>query len=735
MKYENLKKTIIVCLAVSVVLTFLLLVKSSMDFSRSGPQIKAEILEHFKVYVVYAMARLGFWTLVLFSFLASIGLFFYNCLLVILKQRFSYFFAVVTALFFVGLMTVLAFSHTLLYSPSTIVASFLYRVSRLYPLWELLSPERLNLIYVVLFFVYGAITLIALSRLVRSRDIYAVFIGFFYILTLSGSVCWSTVYLEPETALPAASRNSDKPNIIMIGSDTLRMDRLGAAGYHRNLTPNIDMLGSSGGNFTNSYVSLARTAPSLVSFMTGTWIHKHGYRDNYIADDEIDIPVVTLPQVLKKSGYNTAVIADWAGGDLGKLNFGFDSKDTSPDQWNLKYLMRQGPKDIRLFLSLFSHNRLGKIFLPEIYYLAGTPLNDRLLHDTKQKLNDLSNSAAPFFLTVFSASTHMPFSPEYPYYKMYADPDYNGESRFCISGLSTPEEIIDKQGKGKADFDYQQIVDLYDGAVKSFDDFVGQIVRQISANGIAENTIIVIFSDHGTELFEQDVWGQGNTVVGGDFSLRVPLVIYDPRRAANGSVEKTTRSVDVMPTLLELAGLPVPDSVDGVSLLPYLNDAQSDLGLLAFAETGLWLAKLPGIKEKHLTYPNVLTMVEVKDKSTGTLSVKAEYQDLVVRAKDRMVRDDKWKLVYMPMTDGAFFQLFDVSSDKQSAVDVSAEYPEIFQQLKSEMINWLTSEPEWIYQDGHVVRMASKQDKEVIDFADEAETESLNHARLNDVKR
>ena len=701
---SKLKKSIIVILLCSILITILILIKSTIDFSRSGPEIKSEIIDHYKIYVVYSMARLSFYTFLICIFLTSIGVSFYNSFIYLLNSKFRWLYASFFAFTSFGIISTLFFLHKLLYQPSTIVASFVYRISRLYPLWDLLSPARLFVINLLVVFIFLAVIGAAFYKKFRARGFLNFKFKYILLLMIGGTAFFGFSYLTDHAPVVAASNQDDRPNIVMIGSDTLRMDRLGVSQYSRNLTPNIDLLSKDGAVFGNCYVSLARTAPSLVSFLTGTWIHKHGFRDNYIGDSDLNIPVPTLPQVLKKAGYRSAVVADWAGGDFGKLNFGFDDIDTAPDQWNIKYLIRQGPKDIRLFLSLFVNNKLGKFLLPEIYYIAGTPLNKGLLSDVRENLFEFSRRDEPFFMTIFSAATHMPFSPEYPYYLLYADPAYRGESKFSMAGLSTPEEVIDKQSKGKEHFDYQQIVDLYDGSVKSFDDFVGNVVAQLKEFGFSENTIVVIFSDHGTELFESDMWGQGNSVSGDDYSLRVPLVIYDPRRPKVGQINKTTRSIDLMPTLLDLASLPIPDSVDGISLKPYFENPQLDLELLAFAETGIWLSRVPGIKDRHLTYPDILKVIEIKNKETGTLSVKSEYEDLVVKAKDRMVRNDRWKLVYMPMIDGAHFYLFDMVNDKECKNDVSKKYPDIFNKLKVAMIAWLESEPDWVYQDGYVVR-------------------------------
>jgi hypothetical protein len=108
------------------------------------------------------------------------------------------------------------------------------------------------------------------------------------------------------------------------------------------------------------------------------WPHHHGVRDNFIADADTDLRVPDLPALLRQHGYATAAVSDWCGADLKKFPFGFDYVDTPDDQWNIKYLIRQGPKNLRLILSLFTHNRFGKTFLPELYYLAGVPMTTEL---------------------------------------------------------------------------------------------------------------------------------------------------------------------------------------------------------------------------------------------------------------------------------------------------------------------------------------------------------------------
>ena len=156
------------------------------------------------------------------------------------------------------------------------------------------------------------------------------------------------------------------------------------------------------------------------------------------------------------------------------------------------------------------------------------------------------------------ATTHPPFTSKYPYYSLYASPDYRGESKFGMAKLRDPWEIIRRQGEPKTEFDLEQIIDLYDGCVKNFDDEVARILDYLEASGLADNTIVVIFSDHGFEFFEHETWGQGNSA---DRRLLRPRPA-DHRRSATVRRAQTSphvvRTVDVAPTLLELAGLPRP---------------------------------------------------------------------------------------------------------------------------------------------------------------------------------
>lgn len=668
----------------------LLLAKSLMNFSQTGPRIRDEIATHYRGYTLFALARLCVWAFVILCFLGSIGVFLGYLWHLSFGTGWGMIQSTTAAVLGMIAGFMFQFSRKLRRNPGLLQASLNIRVSRLFRMWGWVTPSRLALAEITS--VAGALTLFffavwQLNQAGQTADVLPLAAVMLFFIALIMLASW-----EPE-ARPShnPAKRAKQPNILMIGSDTLRADRLGGMGYRRALTPHIDGLALQGTHFTNCYVPCGRTAPSIISLLTGTWPHTHGIRDNYCKADETLLNVDTLPRQLKALGYQSAVISDWAGADMGKFSFGFDYLDLPEDQWNLKYLIRQGPKDLRLFVSLFTHNRLGRWLLPELYYLGGVPLTQPLGKRARKLVSRLAEADAPFFLNIFYSSTHPPFASEWPWYTRYSDPSYTGESKFAIARLTEPFEIIRRQGEPREEFDLDQIVDLYDGCVAEFDHEVGKMLAHLQACGISNDTIVVVYSDHGMEFFEQGSWGLGNSAVS-DASPRVPLVIRDPRQPSGGRVNEVVRTIDLAPTLLELAGSAPAPRMEGVSLAGCLQGHPCP-ELDAFNETGIWVTNIPGLPEHHLRYPNLMELLEVPDRQIGMLAVKDEYLPFVLSAKDRMLRRGKWKLVYQPLTEGYALSLFDLEIDPDCGDNLAEKHPDIRDQLWESLRALLARDP------------------------------------------
>ena len=678
-----------------------LLYNSIKHHTRTGPKLKDTIELHYKGYAIRAMLRLGCWSsLILFCTSFTGSLLFYSATLTI-GLEFSLLKSFIAGTLFSLLINTYLFCHHLFYTPSLILLSAQFRFSRLDPLWNQLSEVTLrNSRYAA----YTLTTLLLASLHYHSlphqfSTLLALFdlslIVVFLLLSRLCRITLGTAKRSEKKGLTSPSSGSGQdsaPNIIMIGCDTLRADRLGIANYHRELTPNIDKLSKQSFNFTNCYVPLARTAPSLTSLLTGCWPHNHKIRSNYPFISDFKLPVQSIAKVFGDAGYSTAAVGDWAAADLGKIEFGFQDIEVPKDQWNMKYLIRQGSAFIRLFLSLYAHNRFGKKLIPEVYYLAGIPLTTQTGRECRDLISQYSIGKNPFFINYFSSSAHVPFGSDSPYYDLFTDPDYQGESRFLMTSLASPEEIIEKQGFSMGDFDVAQIVNLYDGCIRQFDDEVGKIIAHLKGCNLDDNTIIVIYSDHGADFFENGCWGQGNTLLGDDPSNRIPLVIFDPRQTGGVNFHQTVSSIDIAPTLLDLAGLKTPSSTDGNSLAPWFKEPEMARDKPSFQETGVWLGKIPGMRSDHVTYPDLLEIMDIPDKSLATLTLKQEYYSTVIEAKDRSIRDNQWKLIYQPITGGVDYQLFNVQSDPLCTTNVASQFPEVLQNYKLQLDEWIFSD-------------------------------------------
>lgn len=678
---SSLITTIFAAALIAVLLTIVLAIKSLKDFTSTGPQLRDEVLKHYRFYLVYSFIRLMGWTCLISFVLALIGTLTYLGIETISGSTPALGLSLLAGLLSVAIITTYRFARDLLYLPANIEASSNYRLSRFYPLWKMLSPARLRIAAWLIAFVPLAIWVSASVASALRVD----WAGATVFAGLTAFAIISLKLAQPNEPRPI--RTQAKPgrlNILMIGSDSLRADRVNS-GYRRDLTPFIDRLAKEGTHFRNCFVSCARTAPSLASMLTGTWPQRHGIRDNFVADTECamnDVP--SLVDVLRKDGYRTLAISDWCGADFGKLDFGFEECDLPSDQWNIKYLLRQGPKDIRLFLSFFVRNRLGKRFLPELYYLAGVPTTQLLGRDTRAAISEASGLGKPFFINTFMSTTHGPFGSEYPYYTLFPGANYAGCSKFVMSGLNEPSEVVLQQGYTKDKFDLEQIIDLYDGCVRNFDDEVNKIVAHLNDCGLADTTIVVIYSDHGMEFFEHETWGQGNSVVI-DESARIPLIIVDPMGVPGRKIDEVVRTIDLAPTLLELSGHgEAVKGFDGSSLASVVRGQSLMPDLGAYYETGIWFTKIPGLSDDHLRYPDLLDLLEVHDKTTATIGIKQVLRDRIIAAKDRALRSGKWKLVCVAMQDGPKWQLFDTLVDPGCTRDIGHEFPEVLKALREQ---------------------------------------------------
>lgn len=380
---------------------------------------------------------------------------------------------------------------------------------------------------------------------------------------------------------------SEKPNIIYILADDLGYGDLGVYGQERFSTPNIDRLAAQGIRFTQHYSGSTVCAPSRSALMTGMHTGHTVVRGNKEIQPEGQYPIpdntYTLAEALKKAGYAT--------GAFGKWGLGFPGSEGDP--------INQG------FDTFFGYNcqRLGHNYYP--YHLWSNRdsivLKDnldkgdgsyapKLIHaQTLQFMED--NKEKPFFLYVPSIIPHA---------ELVAPEEYMEKHR----GKYPPEKVYkgtdDGPGFNLGPYRSQsESHAAFAAMISLLDDQVGEIMDKVEALGLGNNTIIVFSSDNGPHQeggadpeyfnsngplkgFKRDLYEGG---------IRVPMIVRWPGKIkANSQTDHISAFWDVFPTLSEIAGISVPNNLDGISFLPTLvesgNQKQHDYLYWEFHEKG-----------------------------------------------------------------------------------------------------------------------------------------------------
>jgi arylsulfatase A-like enzyme len=467
------------------------------------------------------------------------------------------------------------------------------------------------------------------------------------------------------------------PNILVLAADSLRADRLTP-----QLAPNLTALAARGTRFDRAYVSLPRTFPSWVSLMTGRHPHHHGIRSMFPRWDERAKDFDALPARLAAAGYRTEVVSDYAGDIFGRIDLGFGKVEVP--SFDFKQLVRQRALERQTPLLPVLHSRIGRAAFPVMRELNDAADPELLADDAIRAIRRQKD--APFFVTVFFSTAHFPYAAPAPYYGRFTRPGYRGRFKYHKPvglGAEAPPDAED----------VEQIRGLYDGAVASIDAAAARVLAAL--DGVTGPTIIVLAADHGETLYEGE-HGQGHgDHLFGDEGTHIPFVVVDPSRPHGTRTSAIVRDVDLAPTLYELAGVEPPADLDGRSLVPAL-DGKELPPALAFAETGLWFTEeIPGLPSYlRLPYPGIARMTEVDPAHGDELVLRRDVRPLTLVAKHRMVRDDRFKLVYAPSRMGAKYMLFDTVADPAETRDVSAVRLADFARLKSELVAWMARDPE-----------------------------------------
>jgi arylsulfatase A-like enzyme len=360
----------------------------------------------------------------------------------------------------------------------------------------------------------------------------------------------------------AAADRTTPLNIIFILTDDQRYDEIGLLNPILD-TPNLDALAREGAFFRNAFVTTALCSPSRATILTGQYMHDHGIVDNNV---HFRGDARFFPMLLDEAGYQTAFIGKWhMGGEGDAPQPGFDRWVSFAGQGH--YLPEQGGPDGAML------NVDGKR-VPQKGYIT-----DELTAYAIDWLGTLDRDA-PFFLYLSHKALHAEFTPASRHENQYADakiPVPPSQANSAANYEGKPMWVKNQRNSWHGvDFPYHSRLDVqeyqrdYHRSLSAVDESVGTLVRWLEDQGLEDDTLVVFMSDNGFLFGEHGLIDKRNAY---EESIRVPLIAWGPGVVqTNGDRQALVANVDIAPTLVDAAGLPVPPQFSGASFLALIRE-------------------------------------------------------------------------------------------------------------------------------------------------------------------
>lgn len=326
-----------------------------------------------------------------------------------------------------------------------------------------------------------------------------------------------------------------KPNVVLLGIDSLRADHMSTYGYHRLTTPHIDKLATQGVLFERNYCPYVPTTSAYATMLTGMDV----FSTQVVAlrhQGPLTSDVTTLAEILREQGYETTCV----GFEGNPSSRGFDNY-LSYRAWG-SWEERPIPK---------AHD-LNEVTIPE--------------------LDRLASQDQPFFLFLRHMDPHSPYLPPPPYDTMF----YSGDP--CDPSKDSMKPVLEfkpfasyfKSWMPPGITDADWVIAQYDGAVAYMDACIQRILTRLDELGIADNTLFILNADHGETLMEHDCYFDHHGLY--DQNLHVPLIMRFPGRLPEGErVSGYTLHQDLVPTIMELIDVDPGIDFDGQSLIPMIE--------------------------------------------------------------------------------------------------------------------------------------------------------------------
>jgi arylsulfatase A-like enzyme len=525
------------------------------------------------------------------------------------------------------------------------------------------------------------------------------------------------------SAIAAVGDEPRKPNVLFISIDDLRPE-LGCYGSEVAVSPNIDRLAGQGLLFNRAYCQEAICAPSRASLLTGTRPDTNRIIHNYVKIRELNPNILTLPQHFGANGYETVY--------LGKI---FHQGDQDAASWNRRPTVDGivGGKKRRKQGFALEENRLAQkktrlemeskygeiakrgLAMGPAFESADEPDNAyRDGYHTDLAIETLNSMVEegdkPFFLALGMSKPHLNWVAPKRYWDLYdrgkikLPEQTTGPGNGAAVGLHPSFELRVRGGIRKiGEFDPElsrTLKHAYLACVSYVDAQVGRMIKALEDAGVRDNTIIILWSDHGYHLGEMGVWCKATNY---EISTRVPMMIWTPEMKPGGvKTDALVELIDIFPTLCELAGIKKPGHLEGTSFKPLLNDPKLDWKKAAFSQFPSpalreWAAFpiRPAMRETY--FGPLLEEVEARIKKQ-----MGDKWDRDLFENDLMgyaMRTDRYRLVLWKDMNRAerpalFAELYDHSNDPQETKNVAFEHPDVVAELTRQFeAGWKAAAP------------------------------------------
>ncbi len=369
--------------------------------------------------------------------------------------------------------------------------------------------------------------------------------------------------------------SNQRPNVLFIAVDDLRPE-LGCYGKSQVHSPNIDALAKKGFLFERAYCNVPVCGASRASILTGLRPTPNRFLTykSYINEDAPGI--ITLPELFKNNGYSTLslgkVVHHWQDDAL---------QSWTEPPWNPQAFEPGSPGRQRLNYQL-PKNKEKKPSYEKAEAVDSAYHDGKIAKKAIEKLQLLSQDGTPFFMAVGFIRPHLPFNAPNGYWDMH-DPNTIGSSRSIKFPIHGPEvarhsfselrtyDDIPKDG-GVSDEMARTLIHGYYASVSYVDAQIGLVIDELNRLNLTNNTIIVLWGDHGWSLGEHGLWCKHSTF---NVAMQAPLIVSIPDRKGGHKIQGLVEFVDIYPSLTDLAKLPKPEHLQGESFAHLLDNPNS----------------------------------------------------------------------------------------------------------------------------------------------------------------